>query len=293
MSSKRALELVASLPESARMKAYSNDEQVFYIKDLKVDSKGVYSILVNKCDRQLADPRFSDPSRSKWRTASRQGNEGLDFSSHILIRPSADPLENGPTLVENATGLSINFIARFLNALLRDVEALQPEAFEFSHPDGSVDASGKPKKYRSRFTFRFDGHPSDALVESLQEGSIHGIELITASNRAGQLDTHGYIREVRQTLGIKLGDTIERGKRVGALKSFFQKKSNVYETARIAFKDPEGLERTVKVATADFTVEADSLFVKRAIIDGFTTPLEQAYEELNPDIIKKMRTLLA
>ncbi|MFM0013724.1 hypothetical protein [Paraburkholderia sediminicola] len=291
ISSARALELLSLIPAAARIKAYSNDDHVYYIKDFDVVD-GVYRILINKCDRQLADPRFSDPVNASWRTAAREGNEGLDFSSHILIRPSTDPLGLGLSLVENATGLSIIFIQRFLNALLRDVEALCPEAFEFPHPDGSVDARGQPKKYRSRFFFAFDGHPSDALVEALEEGSINGIELITASNRQGALDTHGYVREVRKTLAIKLGDQINPGSRVDTIKAFFQSRSGAYETARISFVDPDGLSRSVKVTTTDFTVEAESIFVKRAVIDGFTAPLEQAYEALNPAIIAKMRALL-
>lgn len=292
ISTASALQLLQSLPPGALVKSYSNDEQVYYVKDLQVAADGIFQILLNKCDRALADPRFSDPDRSSWRTAARQGNEGLDFSSHILIRASDDPLASGLAVVENATGLSIIQVQRFLNALLRSVEALNPAAFEFPHPDGSVDAAGRPKKYRTRFHFRFDGHPSDSLLDSLREGSIQGIELITASNVQGMLDTHGYVREVRKTLAVKLGDEVDRQSRVPTLSSFFQQRSPSYEKARIAFTDPDGLQRNVKVNTADFSIEADSVFVKRSVIDGFATPLEQAYEALNPDIIEKMRPLL-
>jgi hypothetical protein len=287
----RALELLATVPEAARLKSYQNDDHIYYVKDLQLVD-GNYEMLINKCDRQLADPRFSDPRNSTWRTAARQGNEGLDFSSHLIIRPSADPLASGLAVLENATGLSIIHVQRFLNALLRDAEALNPGAFEFPHPDGSVDAQGHPKKYRARFTFTFDGHPSDALVDALQEGRINGIELITASNKEGQLDAHGYVREVRRTLAIQLGNQVKRGERVGMLKAFFQGKSAAFEKARISFVDPDGLARTVNVNTADFSVDAESIFIKRTVIDGFAHPLEQAYETINPAIIEKMRAQL-
>lgn len=291
ISTAQALELLASIPEEHRIKGYQNDEHIYYIKDLRFEN-GNCEILINKCDRQLADPRFSDPRNSTWRTAAREDGEGLDFSCHLIIRPSLDPLESALAILENATGLSIANVQRFLTGLLRDVEAFNIDAFEFPHPDGSVDAKGQPKKYRARFTFTFDGHPSDELVDSLREGRINGIELITSSNKEGRLDAHGYVREVRQTLAISLGDQVERGKRVGTLKSFFQKKSTAYEKARISFVDPGGLPRTVKLNTADFTIDAESIFIKRISIDGFVEPLEQAYETINPAIIAKMRLLL-
>ncbi|MFC0575872.1 hypothetical protein [Paraburkholderia solisilvae] len=204
VSTATALQLIALIPPEARLKTYNN-EHVYYIKDLSVSDDGTYEILINKCDRRLADPKFSDPANYTWRAAARESNEGLDFSSHVLIRPSDDPLDARIALVENATGLSITFIQRFFNALLRDVELLRPDEFRFLHPDGSVDANGAPKTYRCRFFFRFDGHPSDSLVDALRDGRLKAIELITDSNREGTLDAHGFVREVRKTLGIKLG----------------------------------------------------------------------------------------
>jgi len=291
ISTARALRLLKSLPEENRIKGYRKDEHIYYIKDLRFVG-GNFEMLINKCDRQLADPRFSDPRNSTWRTAAREDGEGLDFSCHLIIRPSEDPLEPALAILENATGLSIMNVQRFLSGLLRDVEDINPGAFEFPHPDGSVDTKGVPKKYRARFTFTFDGHPSDELVKSLREGRINGIELITSSNKEGRLDTFGYVREVRKTLAISLGDQVERGKRVSTLRSFFQKKSGAYEKARISFVDSGGLPRTVNLNTADFSVDAESIFIKRILIDGFADPLEQAYESINPAIITKMRFLL-
>ncbi|ETP66789.1 hypothetical protein BDSB_05370 [Burkholderia dolosa PC543] len=48
----------------------------------------------------------------------------------------------------------------------------------------------------------------------------------------------------------------------------------------------------MKLNTADFTIDAESIFIKRISIDGFVEPLEQAYETINPAIIAKMRLLL-
>lgn len=284
ISTGRALQLIRAIPEAERYKKYSNGDEIFYIRDWYQDGDD-HHILVNKSDRLLSDPRFSNPLAHSWRTVPRRPDEGLDFSCHVLIRANDDPLGQAQTLIENATGLTVSAIQRFFNALMRDAADIDPGAFTFNHPDGL-------KTYKTRFMFRFDGHPADDLIHDLEAGSIAGIELITARDEDAALDTHGYVREVKKSLQVRLANVVQRGTRVATLRNFLNGRSRNFEQARIRFTSEDGQTRQVTVNTGDFSVGMDTVFVKRMIIKDFATPLEQSYTKLDAEIIRKMRQLV-
>lgn len=290
ISTLKAMELLMGLPAESRISENKAGTQIAYIKDAAQNGSD-FHLLINKCDKELADPAFSNPKASQWRTADRAAGEGLDFSCHIVIRTSDDPLVRATALVEVCQGLPVVFIQRFLNNLMRDVKTVRPEEFIFPHPDGAVGNDGKVKTYNTYFRFQFDGHPSDELEEDLEAGSIADVDLIDYRTAQAHMDHHGYIREVSKRLQVRVENDAP-GSKVARLKDFLAQKSPNYSNARIRFKTDDGVGRSVTVRTDDFMVGVDTIFVKKERIHNFVNRLKQSYTSFNAETIEKMRALL-
>lgn len=290
ISVKDALKLIDLLNVSARSKAIQKGQQVVYIKDMKISpDKAV--LLINKSDQTISDPVFTDLIENKRRLIKKETNEGQDFSIHLVIHfKKSDDLAD-LALCEYFSGITITTIQRLLNNLLRDVKKVHPEKFEFTHPDGSKDQKGKPKKYKVNYKFQFDAHISDEFANDLNHGKIHSIGLISKQEQQTPFDEDGYVREKFQsvTLGVDDEKTALLNK-VKILKQVFKRHKENYSKAKIRFKSPEGSERTVDF---DMETEAPNIenYIKKARIDSFNEVLQSSYESINNRIVEKISKL--
>jgi len=158
------------------------------------------------------------------------------------------------------------------------------------HLDGSVDASGNPKKCNVAYKCDFKGHISDDLKYDLDNGKIQSIELITEKEKSQNFDEDGYIVEKCKTLVLTLKDEESPLKdKFNRIVDVFKKQKDDYSKARIKFKSPTGIDRTVEMETAQGLVEA---YVKRDKLEGFEFDLLGSYETFDDKIIEKMKRLL-
>lgn len=238
----------------------------------------------------MSDPVFTIPAEGKRRTAEKLEEEGQDFSVHVLIQLPVDDLNPALVLVEYCAGLGMHVVRRLLNQILRDAKNLAPSEFEQFHPDGSVDEKGLPKKYNVTFSCDFEGHVSDDLKSDLDNGKIQSIELITEKEQHSNIDEDGYIKEKCKTLVLTLKDSENPVRdKFDRIKKVFKRKKDDYSRARIKFKTPEGIDRTVEMDTDDASVYG---YVRKAKLDGFSVDLKSSYAEFCDEILGKMTELL-
>lgn len=290
ISVKAALSLIDTLSAAARRKATQKGLQIVYIKDMQIyPDKAV--LLINKSDQTVSDPVFSDLVENKRRTIKKKTNEGQDYSIHLVIYFKTSKDGNDLVLCEYFSGITIVTIQRLLNNLLRDVKHSKPEQFEFTHPDGSKDRQGKPKKYIVNYKFEFDGHISNEFADDLNHGKIHSVELINEQGYEMPFDEDGYVKKKFQsiTLGIDDEKTALLDK-LKILKKVFKKNKQNYSKAKVRFKSPEGTERTVDI---DMETEMPNIdnYIKKARIDSFDKPLQSSYESINDEIVNKISKL--
>lgn len=289
ISVRKAFELMAYVPQEQRIKQMSRGREELYISDWKQDGD-IISILVNKSDKGISDPVFTIPKEKKRRTAEKQEQEGQDFSVHVLVQLPQDDLQPALVLVEYCIGLGIFVVQKLLNQILHDAKSLVPQDFEQIHPDGAVDDNGKPKKYNVVFKCEFDGHISDDLKYDLDNGKIQSIELITDKEKYTNIDEDGYIQEKCKTLVLTLKDEDKPIKdKFNRLKNVFTNKKDDYSRARIKFKTPTGVDRTVEMDTNDASAQG---YVKKEKLDGFDFDLKSSYEKFCDAILGKMKELL-
>lgn len=285
---RRAFELMELVPKEARNKESSHGHDILYVADW--ERKGdILSILVSKSDKSIADPVFTVPKQKKRRTAAKEEQEGQDFSVHVVVRIPDNDLDPAIVVIEQCVGLSITFITRLFNHLLRDAKTHSPDDYEQTHPDGAVDEKGRPKKYNVVFKCCFEGHLSEELKDDLNQGKVQSIELITEKDRYTNFDETGYIKEKCKTVVLTLRDDNPVRDKYDRIMSMFKQKKDDYDQARIKFKTPEGIDRTVAMDTTHGIAQA---YVKKAKLDGFNGDLKSSYEHFCPEILAKMKELV-
>ncbi len=289
ISVRKAFQLMELVPLEQRLKDTSKGREQLYVSDWKWEGD-VISILVNKSDKGMSDPVFTIPKEKKRRTAEKQEQEGQDFSVHVLIQLPQDDLQPALALTEYCSGLGMFVVQRLLNQVLHDAKILSPQDFEQNHPDGAVDDAGKPKKYNVVFKSQFDGHISDDLKYDLDNGKIQSIELITEKEKYTNIDEDGYIQEKCKTLVLTLKDEDKPIKdKFNRIKKVFTNKKDDFSRARIKFKTPTGVDRTVEMDTNDASAQG---YVKKEKLDEFDFDLKSSYDKFCDEILGKMKELL-
>lgn len=287
ISVKKAFQLMELVPMEKCLKEASKGREQFYISEWKWEGD-VISILVNKSDKGISDPIFTIPQKKQRRTAEKQEEEGQDFSVHIVVQLPQDDQQAALVLIENCVGLGVYAVQRLLNQILHDAKQLKPLAYEQFHPDGAVDDKGKPKKYNVDFKCEFEGHISDDLKYDLDNGKIQSIELITEKEKYTNIDEDGYIQEKCKTLVLTLKDEKVTGK-FNKIKNVFIKKKDDYSRARIKFKTPTGVDRTVVMDTNDVSAQG---YVKKEKLDDFEFDLKSSYDKFCDVLLERMKDLL-
>jgi len=286
---RKAFELMQLVPLDQRLKELSKGRELLYVSDWDW-TDDVISVLVNKSDKGMSDPVFTVPKEKKRRTAEKNEEEGQDFSVHFVIRLPDNDLDSALVIIEYCAGLGAFTVQKLLNQILTDAKKLVPNEFEQLHPDGSVDNNGKPKKYNVTFRCELDGHISDDLQYDLDHGKVQSIELITEKEQYTHFDEDGYIKEKCKTLVLTLKDDENPVKdKFNRIVKVFKNKKDEYSRAKVKFKTPTGVDRTVEMDTTDGLAQA---YVKKEKLEGFLFDLKSSYENFSEPILSKMKELL-
>lgn len=289
ISVRKAFELMQLVPEDQRNRELSKGREFLYVSDWDWTDSTI-SILINKSDKGISDPVFTIPKEKKRRTAEKQEEEGQDFSVHMIVQLPDNDLDPALVIIEYCAGLGAFVVQRLLNHILNDAKKLSPNDFEQLHPDGALDNNGKPKKYNVTFKCELDGHISDDLKYDLDHGKVQSIELITDKEQYTPFDEDGYIKEKCKTLVLTLKDEDNPVKdKFNRIVGVFKKQKDDYSRAKVKFKTPTGVDRTVEMDTTDGLAQA---YVKKEKLDGFEFDLKASYEKFSDPILSKMKELL-
>lgn len=272
----------ASNPKG-RHYSYQKDTLHFYIADWHFDTvSNQYHILVNKSDRNSANPTFTDVPNKKRREIAKEDGEGLDHSSHITLRLVPEQNHKVLLLLERGALVGSYHLQALFNRLISDARHSAPDFFVQNHPDGEV-VKGEPKKMNMRYSVEVDGHMSDNFEEDLSKGSFREVELITDTPSIEALDTSYMPTQKTETIKLKPNKNFS----LTDLKKLVSGKSQQFEKARVRFKHPNGTDRDIEINTENFS---ETNYVKRAKIESLSE-FKSSYEVLDVSTIKLMKAL--
>lgn len=283
-----AIRIIEAIPSRERIKPISKGREILYIPDIQRNGNFI-SILVNKSDKRIADPVFSDTKNHSRRVIEKEKDEGQDYSSHILLITNQYDPSQSIALVEHCQGLGISTINIAFDSIIKLAQKQHPQEFTRPDPNGALDNEGNPVTHKVTHTFEFKGHPSKDLQEDIDNGTIRSIELISERNRKDNFDTNSFFEEKYRTISIAPIDKSNLRKRVhNAIVGLLRSNKENYDKARIKFKTPQGLERSVVMDAINISAQQ---YTKKEKIGNFNAELKGSYEKIHQPIIEKMKEL--
>jgi len=278
---------IQALKAADQCPSWKGKSEIIYLADLNVDPARTRAVLlINVSDKAAADTVYSAPERGHRRVLAKVGDEGSDYSAHVVIR--LNPQDGAYlTILELTPGLASGKIGRYLTHLFKFCSRIDRAAFTQPHPNNAVDRQGRPIMVVTRHVAQLDGHPSDDLLRDLDAGTLSSIELIDKRNENLPWDAAGRTKEVARTILLKPGqiagtnldrirDALTRGHR------------NHYREARVRFRTQSSIGRSVLLETEHMNLANDSKFVKKEKLDGFLNPLDASHDVINNELMQRM-----
>lgn len=263
-----------------------------YLADVSLHN-GSLVLLINSSDKDAADPTFTDPAKGSRRVVKKRIGEGADHSSHaiLLLKEQKKGSNAFPFLLEVAPGFSSYRVKSFINYILKQCVLAYGDNFLISHPDGSVDKNGEPRKILSRHRIDLRGHLSKSFERDLDGGVLSDIEIFTESEQDIPWDGRATTLQKRRSIYVTPNSSIVLPKNISLLREAFgvAVKQN-YEQARVSFKTASKIPRTVRLYT-DTMQLVDEKYVRREIIENFSVPLSSSYDKIYSPIVSKMLQL--
>lgn len=267
--------------------------QAIYITSIDLYSDRC-EMLIGYSDTNAADPTFNDHPAKKRRVVTKEGNEGLEHSAHVVWYYK-DQANNKPCefYLEGAIGLSSSAVVRFVNKLLREFCKRHPDSCSVPDPSGEKNADGTFKQIRVRPRLELRGHPSAEFIRDLKAGEVSEVELITESKAANVWDANGYAVEEHRGVLLKPAKKLIPKAKDFLDGIFSANVKNEYEKSRVVFKTAGNIKKNVTFYTKNYQLVNDLKYVKKSRIKGFGGKLPNAFSAIYIPIIQEIRNIIS
>jgi len=282
--------------ESKASHSINKDTATLEIGDMLIDEEeGHALLLVQISDRTAPDPYLSNPIEGTSRVVRKEEGEGRGFGAHLLVSLTAEP-ETPNTyrvLLEKNTGLHRSHVNRLLHAILRTLYQEDPTVFTCDHAGGQRTREGLPKQVEFRPMLEFTGHPSESLIQELEQGELKEISLIH-NEQQGPLGGRAWLQKEERILKVKAKFTNRVRNVWQNLQAVFAAQAQAgYEHARIKFKTQDGESASVDIDTATGNTLLHDKYVKSRRITDIDPPMDESSDEIVEHFATKLIELFS
>lgn len=258
--------------------------------DAKYDSvNGWYELLLNKADAGVSDVAFRDLNTAQTRKAGKTKTEGIEISSHVMVRPNA----NGHTatvLLTIGAGVAVKDVATLFKRLSQQASKLPAhrDLFYFDDPSGACDEQGNPEQYRVSYRFVPSAYKSQTLANALRSGEFEYMELIAHEDR--EFDSGGNLKIEQQVVKVTAGlpGQVTGPGIVNAVRNYLKKPdAERFDTLRVRYKTPSGKSTSTTLDIAGL----DAAFTQKETIK-FLSEVEAQQNQLSQTILNEIRKLM-
>ena len=260
------------------------------ISDWQYDSKNnQYYALLNRADSSVSDVSFKDFATKQRRAGGKRKTEGIEYSCHVIIKPSADR-RKALMLMTMGSGVTYQAIEKLLRELTLELRSSKAntDIFHFPHPSGVVDKNGNQETYAVNYKFDAHGHMGSLLDDVLRLGTFQDMELV--ADKQTDFDSNGNLHINAQSIHVVASDarTITGAFLKNSVSKFKKSKDGSdYKLARISYKATDGATKT---NTFDIN-NLDAAFTRKENVD-LAIEVEGQQTSLNDTILSAMRKLL-
>ena len=216
-------------------------------------------------------------------------SQGFEVSSHVLI--SLDEKQGKhEAIIERIPTIPTAIIRGFFNKALLEVAKKFSKHFEKKHSFGATEEeSGEEKKIRYKCKFDIDGKIDPDFLLQINDGTMNDVVVIRDSK--GVVNAPDYnqpIIPIEESL--RLDTKRIDGSRLDWLRaacSAFKEKN--YTRVKVRYTAPSGVSATATMKIDMIRAEGiENKLIKKSIIRGFTTSLDDSYTNVQDDIMQKM-----
>lgn len=277
------MKIVAGAKGLKGWEIYRSNNVAIEVADVKLnDADRSLVLLINRADRNVSDVTFKDFNTRARRKAGKQKADGIEASSHVLIR--ADEEENKAILqMTMGAGVTCHHVEKLFKEIVvsSSKDKKYSNLFEFNDPNG-VD------KYSVKYSFEALGLKGSHLDDAFANGAFQGFTLVAAVQE--KFDAGGNFRIIEQELEVvaptpQLANT---NNFVNSLKAYMRRSPIPYDRVRIRYKKPGGDD------TARATIpinELDAAFGKREKI-YLNGDIEDQQNFISNQIVDRMKALM-
>lgn len=252
-------------------------------------TNGWYELLLNKADAAVSDVAFRDLNTAQTRKAGKTKTEGIEISSHVMVRPNS----NGHTatvLLTMGAGVAVKDVAALLKMLSQRASRVPAhrELFYFDNPSGALDEHGDPEQYRVSYRFIPSAYKSQTLANALKSGQFEYMELIAHEDR--DFDSGGNLKIEQQVVKVTAGlpAHVTGQGIVNAVRSYLKKPdAERFDTLRVRYKTPTGASTSTTLEIAGL----ENAFTQKETI-RFSSEVEAQQNQLSQTVLNQMRKLM-
>ena len=263
---------------------------VYRIGDIEIDRPNqIARILIRRCDTNAANAVYSHRHTGVPRIAAKEDDEGGDRAAHLVLSLAQEAGQPNHYLchLEGVPGLSHRLVQATLNSVLKDAIKSDQAAFQYPDPNGARVRGGGPRMHSFFPTIELEGHPSEALIQDLENGEIENVTLVNSQTH-NNLGGNQYMTEREQSLKVKVDRAMPRPGRVATMLNAFRPRQADFQTAKVRFKDPSGMSRTIDYDIATGTPEQQN-YIQSYFVQGINPPMDESCVSLSPFLADAIR----
>jgi hypothetical protein len=241
------------------------------------------AMLFHLGDRDKADPGFTHFGTGKVRIPLKEEDEAGGLSVHAVI--SLQPTQpNGflyRMLYEDVPGFGRTLLQAFLRAEFRKI-----------CDDHELTWKRDRRDLKTRPMVELHGHASDQLRDSLEEGRLLNVELVSYVEQDFGFDEGRYIASARRQFNLSVSKGLPEGEGLALVEKLkLWARNEGFKSMRVRWKDPTASKPySAKVDTARQDA-GDAVFVKAAELD-LDRGLPDICETMSTELTSKMTALL-
>ena len=250
---------------------------IYRIGDIDIDQQNqIARILLRRCDTNAANAVYSHRHTGVPRIAAKHADEGGDRAAHMVLSLAQQTSQPNHYLchLEGVAGLSHRLIQATLNAVLRRAFTDNRAAFAYADPNGARVRGGGAKMHSFVPSVELEGHLSQALIHDLENGTIENVILVNSQTH-NNLGGNQYLVESEQLIKVRVDKAIPSHGRMTTLLNAFRTRQTDFQTAKVRFKDPAGISRSVDYDIATGTPEQQN-YIKSYVVENIKPPMDES-----------------
>jgi hypothetical protein len=280
---------------SAGRLASGEDEQdikkCIFIADMKLSNdQSAWCLLINRGDPDVVHPSFMNPRSRSVKNIEPARDEVQAWSAHMVVDVAPQKDGRHRACFEQMPGVSSTLVQTYLDALLSHAAEGDPQ-FSFTR---HLKRGRKVVEVSRPFKLRLEVGkvPSESLKEDVKKGTLREITLHRTNVEYQGPAAPSVVKSVKSELRILTKDVTETAAMAYAQSIIPWAREHGYDEIQFHVTKLPGGTSAHPRFELDKLDALETLYSRSQRITGFREMLSACYEEMHPELAKKMLAII-